>query len=239
MNLLEVRTQFVKISGRYDLITDTTSWADNGADFFLQAGQNLIEKLSGDLPESEGRLWDTITSGTYYVGFQKRCRMIFDVWANNDENRIELKRKSWKDLKAMYTSTLANTDTGCPVYYCPAKLREIDATDQGATGEFFNYTLTNSKDFRGIVIMPPVDSSYDIEIYGKFLQSVLSSDDDENFWTITYPEILIRAAIYQTELSYRGRGAVAKLYEALLLDLIEIDKDTIEESSHEFNTIRR
>ena len=239
MNLLGVRTQFVKISGRYDLITDTTSWADNGADFFLQAGQNLIERLVGDLPESEGRLWKTLTSSDYYVGFQKRCRMILNVWANNDENRIELERKSWKDLKELYSKTLSNIDNGCPLYYCPAKLREIDVTDQNATGEFFNYTISNSKDYRGIVIMPSVDTSYDIEIYGKFLQAELTSDNDENFWTITYPEILIRAAIYQTELTYRGRAAVSKLYESLMVELVEIDKDSIEESSHEFNTIKR
>lgn len=239
MNLLEIRTQYVKLTGRYDLITDATSWADNGADFFIQSGQNLIERLVGDLPESEGRLWETIASGVYYVGFQKRCRMIFDVWANNGDNRIQLERKSWKDLKDSYTSNIANTDTGCPVYYCPAKLREIDAIDQNATGEFFNYTLANSKDFRGIVIMPPVDGNYDIEIYGKFLQTALTADDDENFWTLVYPEILIRAAVYQTELTYRGRGAVSKLYESLLLELVEIDKDSIEESSHEFNTIKR
>jgi len=239
MNLLDIRTQYVKLTGRYDLITDATSWADNGANFFIQSGQNLIERLVGDLPESEGRLWETITSGVYYVGFQKRCRMIFDVWANNGENRIQLERKSWKDLKEIYTSTIANTGTGCPIYYCPAKLREIDAADQNNTGEFFNYTLANSKDFRGIVIMPPVDGNYDIEIFGKFLQTALTLDEDENFWTLVYPEILIRAAVYQTELTYRGRSAVSKLYESLLLELIEIDKDSIEESSHEFNTIKR
>ena len=237
MNLLEVRTQFVKITGRYDLVTDTSSWDNNGADFFLQAGQNMIEKLVGDLPESEGRLWKTLTSSEYYVNFQQRCRMIFEVWANDDSDRVELERKSWPELKELYPSALADIDTGYPLYYCIAKLREIDATDKNATGVFFNSTLATSTNFRGIVIMPPVDTSYDIEVYGKFLQPELSSDDIENFWTLTYPEILIRAAMYQMELSYRGRQAVGRLLESLMLEISEIDKDAVEEATRNFNQI--
>ena len=237
MNLLEVRTQFVKITGRYDLVTDTSSWDDNGADFFLQAGQNMIEKLVGDLPESEGRLWKTITSGDYYVNFSQRCRMIFEVWANDDTDRVELERKSWQELKELYPTLLADIDTGYPLYYCIAKLREIDATDKNATGVFFNSSLAISTNFRGIVIMPPVDASYDIEVYGKFLQPELSGDTMENFWTLTYPEILIRAAMYQMELSYRGRQAVGRLLESLILEITEIDKDAVEEATRNFNQI--
>ena len=237
MNLLEVRTQFVKITGRYDLVTDTSSWEDNGADFFLQAGQNMIEKLVGDQPETEGRLWETLASGAYYVNFQQRCRMIFEVWANDTSDRVELTRKSWQELKELYPSPLADIDRGYPLYYCIAKLREIDATDKNATGVFFNSSLPTSTGFRGIVIMPPVDAAYDIEVYGKFLQPELSGDSLENFWTLTYPEILIRAAMYQMELSYRGRQAVGKLLESLMLEITEIDKDAVEEATRNFNQI--
>lgn len=234
MNLLEVRNKFVELSGRHDLVVDTV---DAGANFFLQAGQNMIERLVGDLPESEGRLWTTISSGEYFVNFQQRCRMIFEVWANNSTARIPVVKKSWKDLKDLYNSPLSDITSKYPLYYCPAKLREIDATDQNATGVFFNNTLAVSADFRGIVIMPPADVDYDIEIFGKFLQNELLLNTDENFWTITYPEILIRAAMYQMELSYRGRQAVGRLLESLMMEISEIDKDSVEESSANFNQI--
>lgn len=230
MNLLEVRKMFVKTTGRYDLVIDITDWVDDGANFFIQSGQNMIENLVGELPESEGRIWETITSDDYYVGFQKRCRSIFQVWANNSTSRIELQKLSWDDMKELYTQPLAEISSGTPIYFCPAKLREVDATDKNATGTFSNYSLAISSDFRGIVIMPPADQDFDIEILGKFMQTALTVDDQENFWTIIHPSILIRAAAYQAELMYRGKESVRKLYDSIVMDVIEIDKDGIEET---------
>ena len=45
MNLKEIREQFVKRSGRYDLVSSTTNWTDNGADFFIRNGQKLLDRL--------------------------------------------------------------------------------------------------------------------------------------------------------------------------------------------------
>ena len=237
MNLLQVRQMFVKLSGRYDLIVDTTDWVDAGANFFLQAGQNMIDKMVGDLPESEGRIWNTVTSGSYYVGFQQRCRAIFSVWVNDSENRRELKKISWEEMKDLYASNISSVSTGTPTYFCPAKLREVDATGKNITGVFSNYSLPVSTDFRGIIIMPPTDTSYDIEILGKFMQPILDTDLQENFWTIIYPEILIRAAMYQNELLYRGKESTGKLFNSLMFDISEIEKDGIEETMHGVNQI--
>ena len=43
MNYKDVRDKFVEISGRYDLITATNE--DNGADFFLNAGQKYLDRF--------------------------------------------------------------------------------------------------------------------------------------------------------------------------------------------------
>ncbi len=230
MNLLEVRKMFVKLSGRYDLVIDTVDWGDAGANFFLQAGQNMIEKMVGDLPESEGRIWNTIATDSYYLGFQRRCRAIFQVWVNDSESRRELKKLSWNAMKDLYASSLSTISTGFPTYFCPAKLREVDAIGQNITGIFSNYSLAASSDFRGILIMPPTDKAYDLEILGKFLQPELLIDTIENYWTIIYPELLIRAALYQNELFSRGKESTGKLLSSLMLDISEIEKDGIEET---------
>ena len=232
MNLLEVRKMFVKLSGRYDLVIDTIDWVDDGANFFLQAGQDMIEKMVGDLPESEGRIWNTISANAYYLGFQYRCRSIFGVWVNDSENRRELKKKTWNEMKELYASQLSNISTGTPAYFCPAKLREVDATGQNVTGVFSNYSLADSSDFRGILIMPPADKAYDLEILGKFLQPELLLDNVENYWTRINPMLLIRAAMYQNELMYRGKESTGKLLNSLMLELSEIEKDGIEETMH-------
>ena len=230
MNLLEVRKMFVKLSGRYDLVIDTTDWEDAGANFFLQAGQNMIEKLVGDLPESEGRIWNTISANAYYLGFQHRSRAIFQVWVNDSESRRELEKITWGEMKDLYASSLSTISTGSPSYFCPAKLREIDVTGKNITGIFSNFSLPVSSDFRGIIIMPPTDKAYDLEILGKFLQPELVTDDLENYWTLIYPELLIRAALYQNELMYRGKESTGKLLNSLMLELSEIEKDGIEET---------
>jgi len=238
MNLLNIRKQFVKLTGRYDLVVDTTDWADNGADFFIQSGQNMIEKLVGDLPESSGRIWRTIHASEYSISFEKRCRMVSQIWTSNSEGRTELIKISWDELKDIYSAPLNEITSGRPAYYCPAKLREIDATDKNASGVFVNFSMASSYAFRGIVVSPPADSDYDIEILGKFLQEALTSDDQENFWTLIYPEVLIQAAIYRNELSYRGRDAVNKLLESILFDLREIDKDIVEETVYGITQIK-
>ena len=86
--------------------------------------------------------------------------------------------------------------------------------------------------------MPPADTDYDIEVRGKFLQPVLSTNDQENFWTIIYPEILIQAAIYRNELTYRGKESASKLLSSIMSDIADIDKDMIEETSYGISQVR-
>jgi hypothetical protein len=237
MNLKEIRTQFVKISGRYDLVVDITDWADNGANYYIQAGQDMLERLIGTLPESEGRIWETLAIGGYYVSFQKRCRTIKEVWVNTSDKRYQLEKKDWEWLKGEYSGTISSSDNGSPLYYCPAKLREIDVTDKGATGVFYNYTTSSSKDYRGILIFPATDEQIDVEILGNFYQSALSTDADSNVFTILHPDTLIKAAVYQLELFYKDRYKLKGILDAISLDTLEIGKDLVEEEIQDITHI--
>lgn len=51
-----------------------------------------------------------------------------------------------------------------------------------------------------ILILPPADRDYTLEIFGKFNTSVLSADTDTNWWTANYPELVVRSARLQLEL---------------------------------------
>lgn len=234
MDLVSIRQKFCEISGRYDLVVDVTDWADNGADYFIQQGQDMIERLSAIVPETEGRIWETIAIGSYYLTFQKRTRVIKEVWANNDEERFRLEKISWEDLKEYYSDISSGIENGDPAYYCSAKLREVDATDKDATGTFLNCTLANSKDFRGLLILPPVDEAYDIEVVGNFYQELLEEDVDENFWTIEHPGVLVKAAIYQCQLTYKSKRKLDSLLDSIKDDITEISKDVVEESLEDF-----
>jgi hypothetical protein len=219
----------VKITGRYDLVVDTSAYVDNGANYYIQAGQDMLERIVGTLPESEGRIWENLAVGGYYVSFQKRCRFISDVWVNTSDERYQLEKKSWEWLKGEYPDTIATAENGNPLYYCPAKLREIDVTDKGHVGVFYNYTLATSKDFRGIIILPATDEEIDVEIVGNFYQPLLSGDTDTNLWTILHPDTLVKAAVYQLELFYKDRYKLKNIMDAITWDTLEIGKDVVEE----------
>jgi len=68
MNLKEIRQEFAEKSGQLDLVNEDGS--DNGANFYLNAGQQYLDKLIekkgeelfeeefGELPKSEEEIWN-------------------------------------------------------------------------------------------------------------------------------------------------------------------------------------
>ncbi len=78
MSLLSIRTQYVKISGRYDLVVDTSAYADNGADFFIQSGQRYIQALLLNT-QSEARILRYLAPDTNRISFSD-CQSVSNVW---------------------------------------------------------------------------------------------------------------------------------------------------------------
>lgn len=228
--LVQVRTQFIDISGRYDLATDPpgSDYTDNGADAYLQAGQDMLDEQT-NFKKAIGRRWDTIAADIYYVTFQNRCRSILDVWSNDDENRTKLRKVDYKDLKNYYDDLVSDTDSGDPIYYCPAFLRAIDATDKNATGTFFNYILADSDSYNGVIIMPPPDSARDIETHGLFYSDTLSGESDTNYWTEQHPLLYVWAALWALEISYRNTEGAKDWMSQIQFRLKGIQFDSYEE----------
>lgn len=102
MNLLQLRTKFVQMSGRYDLVVDTTSYVDNGANFYINSGQRFLEKRV-KVPENTGKIFEVLAIGEYAVTFQHHCRAIQSVYAESLTERFELKKITLDQLKSYYT----------------------------------------------------------------------------------------------------------------------------------------
>ncbi len=66
-------------SGRYDLVTDTTDYADNGADFFIRSGQKLLESLI-ITPKSKAKALRLVVQGGYSINLSN-CQSVHEVWA--------------------------------------------------------------------------------------------------------------------------------------------------------------
>jgi hypothetical protein len=229
MTLLSARKEFVKKSGRYDLVADWAGadYTDNGANYFIQQGQRWLDrKYRGR--KSYSRVFEELAIGSWYCKFQY-ARAIQEVWANDSDSRVLLERKSLSWLKENYASLISDTDSGNTAYWCPARLRGTDITDMDAQGAFFNYVVADTDDYQGIIVLPPPDEAIVVEAYGLFHLDTLSADDDENYWTQEEPWILVMSALRMLEVSYRNSSGVRDWEQAIASDLAELDKDSVEE----------
>lgn len=236
MNLKELRVQFIKLSGRYDLVVDKIDWVDNGANFFIQAGQNFLDRMR-NTAKSSNTIFKKLPAGGWYLTFEG-CRSIKDVWINNASGRSKLIKKNLSWLYQEFSALVSATNQGTPLYYCPARLRSTDSTDQADLGVFFNYVKADSDDLRGILILGPPDESIVVEVYGMFYSDALDIDNDESYWTVNWPETLIKAALYQTEVFNRNSEGMRDWIAAIDADLLGIDKDIVEEEISSITQIR-
>jgi len=231
MNLLQIRTSFVKLSGRYDLVEDAVDFVDNGANFYINAGIHLLEKLA-NVPECRARLFFELAVDAYSLTFQHKCRFIKEVWANNSEERFELTKVPFNVFRTYFADTASDTESGTPYYYTLAELRALETTDRDDLATFIDKTWDEDDtnyNYRGILIAPPADKVHTIEIFGVFKQADLSADGDENFWVIEEADLVLQAALYKLETLSRGTENTKNWIDAIRISASEIDKDVVEE----------
>lgn len=249
MALLDIRKQFVKISGRYDLLSNVSTFADNGANLYITEGQKSLERRLNYNP-AVGKLFMDISAGTYKVQFQN-CRAVQEVWALSDEARSELTMLDEYALRGihqkyvanMYTTPLASMDRGRPLYYYPTNLRRspdaatADDSDSAVLSSYLDTITPTDPSYTGIIIFPPPDTGYALEIKGLFYNPVLSVDADTNYWTVNHPNLLVMSALRQLEIMYRGSKA-ASAWDALIeSELLNIEKDFIEQEISQIDTL--
>ncbi len=232
MTLLEVRTQFAKTTGRYDLIVDAEDFADNGADFYINAGQAYLDRLESH-NKSYSRVFETVTLGQWYKIFQL-CRAIKEVWiSNSDGEKWQLTKSDFNILRAAYAEDPADIDNGDPLYYSPIFIRRTPETSDTVTIDFFGateYTEENDHfEYNGLVFLPPAGGTYTLEINGLFYHPKLSADGDENYWTEVNPIVLVMAASRAVEVMYRNTEGVNDWTAAINAELFGLGKDLVEE----------
>lgn len=204
MNLLEVREQFVLLSGRYDLVNDDGT--DNGADFYIKAGQKYLDRLH-IYEKATLRLCWPVNADQHRL-FISQVRSIKHVWLYLSDERYALKEKPLDDLKKWYPGW-GNTDSGSPLYY---------GIDKAVTG------TGNTR----LYVMPPPAKEGEIVIEGLFYARELLTDEDTSYWSEMYPSLLVMAALRELEVFYRNtqgkrdwEAAIQSEMHAFELDLVE------------------
>ena len=105
MEYHDLRQKFVEMSGRYDLVNAT--WEDNGADFFINAGQRFLDRVS-TYGKGAAKNVQSIAAGTIIVK-SANLRAVNNVWAGNStDGLVKLTRYSLSELKEYYFSNAGN-----------------------------------------------------------------------------------------------------------------------------------
>ena len=238
MNLLSIRQQFIKLSGRYDFATTVVTEfdTDGGANFFINAGMRFLDRKY-QTNKSVASIFEKVASGSYYFTFQN-CQVINEVWCNDAEERWQLRRYPFNTIQEGYPDLVSAIDTGEPQFYCPIWLRTTDSTDRTTLGTFFNYVKSDDYGtYNGILFVPPTDGEYVLEVIGKFYHTEMTSNTDQNFWTNEAPETLLKAALYQLEVFYRNTEGANDWLRALEMEGFELEKNYIEQESNEMEVM--
>lgn len=249
MNLLEIRTQLVNESGRFDLVVDVTDYVDAGANFHITAGLKYLDRKV-EWKNQKARNFQMVAANAYYVTFQ-HCRVIERVWCADTDSRLELLKVDMEDLRGTdypsqinaFVKPFSATDTGRPLYYAPANLRTSPAQDRAGMditegyGNYMDVMLGESSTYNGVVFMAPADKAYMIEVEGKFLSAELTADLHENAWSIEHPEILIMAAMRNIEIMNRNSEGRKDWTGAIGEALFDLEKDFVDEESNAYDVM--
>lgn len=240
MNYWQIRKLFAERSGRYDLVN--ADWTDNGADFFINAGQRWLDRMA-ETGKMVGKNAQLPASGTIKIQYTG-LRAVKEVWAGkSSEGLIKLEKKPLADLKSYYEKQLGSVDVGQPLYYAPFYFRPIPDT-QTSAGWASYYDVDDlilddaHYTYGGVIISPPTDGTYYISLVGKFYSPTLSATfnastevwtETKSFWTEVHPDVLLQAALFKLEVFYRNTEGAKDWKNALDLDLLGFDRDLAEE----------
>lgn len=241
--LLYIRTKFIDQSGRFDLATDPANgdYSDNGADFFIRAGQRILD-LMQDHPRTTATFQKDLAIGDHKVVFQYN-RSVEKVWVTaggttNDTGRNELIKASLNWIKEQYSAPVASVDKDRPLYYTRGIIglspQQIGLTAVGGANP---YTAEFTHDFEdiefgqdnldktGIIFFPPADIVYTIVVRGRWFSRPLINDSDKSFWSVNYDDALILAAQMAIEKGRRNTQGVNDMRGSIADILFGIDKD--------------
>jgi len=230
MNLVQLRTLFRSLSGRYDLVN--ADFTDNGADFFINEGRKYLDRL-----DEHQKTWATcyrnILTDAWSTSFPY-CRAVKEVWVASATERWQLEKKRLQDLIAGYLTGLPTSrDSGTPLYYSPCITRFIPEDSTPAhIASFAPWTdviVLDGYDYNAILLNVPTDEDLVVTINGFFYSPELAEDEDENYWSAAHPMLLYMSAMRQIEVANRNTQGVNDWTAAIHAEVQQLGFDLVEE----------
>lgn len=202
MPLLDIRQKFVETSGRYDLVVDTTSWADSGADWFIKAGQRYLDRML-ETGNARARYFKTLSAGDHTLRIQT-ARVIEKVFRITSEGKFQIAETTSDALRQLLITQAETGSTGAPQYYTPTSIRIGVNSDLSSIRADYATVTYADINYSGIFFGNKADVDYGIEIEGLFYSPDLIADTSMSFWTEVHPEILVMASFMSLERFYRN-----------------------------------
>jgi len=242
MAYLDLKKQFIQITGNYDLVVDTTSYASAtpfGIDDVIWSGQRLLESLVSDRRrqlswERKDILVDSVALAV------KNVRVLKEVWISSTDGKTILEKKPLGWLRETF-GELSGVTAAKPLYWVPAvnKLspNQITLTAAGGSNPYtaeFSYDADDIQfgenwSYDTILYYPKADKTYTMSVLGKFFEKKLTVDADVNFWTEEWPLTLITAGQAVLERIYRNRTGYREHLDAIQDDLRNFLMDYVDE----------
>ncbi len=154
-DLLSVRTQCVKFSGRYDLVVDATDFADAGMNWFIDAGRKYLDsRVTSE--NSEGIFTGILAIGDTAFTFAG-CRSILDLWfVNSLGAKIFPKRLTFEQFNRDYSQSPSLVTNDEPEAWAPNIIRSASTP------------VSADNLLKGIIFSPSADEAYTIKAKGLF-----------------------------------------------------------------------
>jgi len=231
MNLIQMRTKFRELSGRFDLVND--DFSDNGADFYINEGRKFLDRLD-ETQKSWASQYRFVGIG-HFSASVKYCRAIKEVWiASSGLGRWQLEKKDLQDLVEGYLTGLPSSrSNGTPLYYSPCITRynpeDAEVADLEAFVGFIENPAGNAHEYNTILINVPVDAQMMLDIRGLYYSAELVADTDENYWSTVHPMLLYMASMRYVEVTNRNTQGTKDWEVAIATDMRQLGFDLVEE----------
>lgn len=240
LTLIQLRQKIVEQNSRRDLV-NPSDWSDNGIDYFINAGIKYLDnhQLS---PKSMAWYKQDFVVNDFRLKVQNLLS-IKEVWmVTTTSDRWQLKKRALGYMMETYKDySIAVSDSGAPIDFCMVVPRlapeQKDLTSDNYEDEFTygweTILFANEDDghfgYRMIWWMPKVDVAGTVEILGVFQSDPLTDDDQYNFWTKNYEEVVIEATNYILEMTYRNTQGMKDRLFAITDLLTGVDHNLVEE----------
>lgn len=231
--LADIRKCVVDRTGRNDLVVDTTNYADDGIDSFINSAQRFLDQK---LP-----VWKQ-TTDAFVIGaigdkqlIVQNLRWVEAVYIY-DADTSGLVKMSENSYKEMITWFNDSAQSGQPAVWGHNVIGVdplLEGTFVPANFDASDFMVEDSYHQNGIILSVAIETETTFQIFGKFWSPALVGDGDKSYWTVRHEHLLCLVTMYMISVSYNDHRAARDYLSEINRETTELDKDDVQlEMSH-------